>query len=156
MWVHAQSFSSCLCTDLLFKQRLSSESHLTGGLCRLFSVAPSDASRVETLRRHGVCYDDLLVRADHPTVPRHRYGGQHVVALQRERLGTRLWVMWRQEKYWGRWWRPSANLPVTINVRMLACRNCSKTPAVSGFILFCMMIKPRKSMLVSITSLKTQ
>lgn len=101
MSAHAQSFSSCLRTDLFFTQRLSSESHLTGGLCRLFSVAPGDASRVEILRRHGVCYDDLLVRADHPAVPRHRYGSQHVVALQRERLGTRSWVTWRQERYCG-------------------------------------------------------
>lgn len=45
-------------------------------------------------------------------------------------------------------------LPVTIRVRMLACRNWYKTLAVSPFILFCMMIKPRNSMLVSITSLK--
>lgn len=47
-------------------------------------------------------------------------------------------------------------LPVTIKVRILACRNWYKTPAVSSFILFCMMIKPRNSMLVSITSLEPQ
>lgn len=37
---------------------------------------------------------------------------------------------------------------------MFACRNWYKTPAVSPFILFCMMIKPRNSMLVSTTSLE--
>lgn len=48
------------------------------------------------------------------------------------------------------------DLPVTIRVRMLACRKSRKTPAVSAFILFCMMIKPRNSMLVSIRSLKAK
>ena len=49
--------------------------------------------------------------------------------------------------------------PVTMTVRMWAWRRSCRTPGVSAFSLFCMMIRPRKSMLVSMWSLfqmKTQ
>lgn len=43
--------------------------------------------------------------------------------------------------------------PVTMTVRMLAWwRSCS-TPGVSGFSLFCMMMRPRNSMFASMWSL---
>lgn len=43
--------------------------------------------------------------------------------------------------------------PVTITGRMLARRKSSKTSAVSGLSLFCMIVRPRNSMLVSMWSL---
>lgn len=43
--------------------------------------------------------------------------------------------------------------PVTMTVRMLACRRSCSTPGVSVLSLFCMMIIPRNSMFVSIWSL---
>lgn len=125
--------------------------HLTGVVCRLLLVLPGDASGVEILWGRGLCYDDLVLRAHHPAVPGHRDARQHVVALRREMrksIGGCCKATGRLQE--------ALDLPVTISVRMLACRNCSKTLAVTSFILFCMMIKPRKSMLFSITSLKTQ
>lgn len=44
-------------------------------------------------------------------------------------------------------------LPVTMTVRMCAFWRSCRTPAVSAFSLFCMIIRPRKSILASMWSL---
>lgn len=112
-------------------------------------VIPPDAGRLRIFGRSSIDYDDGLVRVDHSAVAGHRNGRQHVITLggfraDRDDLGPGEAADTRA----------AVCSPVTIRVRMLArCRSC-RTPAVSGLILFCMMIKPRKSMLVSIRSLK--
>ena len=144
-----------MCSVQRFISESSFKSYLIvlGGL-RVFSVMPHDSGRIEIFRGHSVCYDDLLMCTDHPTVSSHRYGRQHVVTLPgtQEREGMGHGCSWFQPQISQH--VPWAGLPVTIKVRMLACRNSRKTPAVSCFILFCMMIKPRNSMLVSIRALE--
>lgn len=70
--MHADHIYSCLYVDLFMTQWLGGfQSHLIDGPSRIFSVTPCDARRLEVLRRHSICYNDLLMRADHPTISGH-------------------------------------------------------------------------------------
>lgn len=79
----AEVTATCVPADNIYScsslSGLGFQSHLIDGLSGIFSVTPCDARRAEIIRRVSIGYNDLLVRADHPTVSSHRYRGQHVV-----------------------------------------------------------------------------